>query len=284
MASDQRTTFEETPENLAAEEAAFDLATSSADQAPAEEAAAAEPGTEGLTPEQEAEAQQQAAADQQAEPAAEAATEQQPVKEPTIADLLAVIEEQRTEQQKLRDKVFGKVGELQQKIDAVKPAAGGLSPRAAERLKVDFPELHEMLFGESDDTTAQADHAAPPSHIPQPAEDATKVFERRLLARDHKDWEQVVTSPEFAEWKGSVLNPEDAATLEESWNADFISEKIAEFKSYKAAGAQKAAAIQLKQERLDNATTVRGIPRTSTSSLGDDDEEAAMLANYKPRK
>jgi len=281
MDAASKTTFEQTPENLAEEEAAFDAAVNAADPAPAAETTAtpaAEPEAEVLEQEDDPEKK-----DQHAEP--EAAGE--PAKEPTIAELLTVIEAQKTEQQKLRDKVFGKVGELQQKIDAVKPAAGGLSPRAAERLKADFPELHEMLFGGDD-----GDEPAPAAiHAPaqEPAQVATDEFtpeqkmELRLLDRDHKDWRQVVHTPEFAAWKESVLAPDDAAALDTSWDADFFSAKLTEFKEYQAAETNKANQQRLKQERLDDAVTTRGIPRTNTSSLGDDDEEAAMLAAYKPR-
>lgn len=277
MAETERTQFEETAENLADEEAAFDAATNGTDLEPAAEAAAAESEAETLDQEEQEQPEQDAGT------VAEV-TEQQPAKEPTIADLLAVIEDQKTEQQKLRDKVFGKVGELQQKIDAVKPAAGGLSPKAAERLKAEFPELHEMLFGEADDTTVQPDHqAAQVQTVVVPAEDGTKTLERRLLTRDHKDWEQVVATDEFASWRDNVLNSEDATALDDSWDADFISQKITEFKEWRAGEAKKNTDQQTRQERLNDAITNRGIPRVSTSSLGDDDEEAAMLANFKPR-
>lgn len=284
MDAASRTSFEPTVENLAEEEAAFDAVVNAADSEPAAESTA----TAAAEPEAEVLEQEEGEVDLDQQPDTEAAaTEQQPVKEPTIADLLAVIEEQKTEQQKLRDKVFGKVGELQQKIDAVKPAAGGLSPRAAERLKADFPELHEMLFGGDD-----GDEPAPAAtHAPaqEPAQVATDEFtpeqkmELRLLDRDHKDWRQVVHTPEFAAWKESVLAPDDAAALDTSWDADFFSAKLTEFKEYQAAETNKANQQRLKQERLDDAVTTRGIPRTNTSSLGDDDEEAAMLAHYKPR-
>jgi len=276
MAETERTQFEETPENFAAEEAAFDAATNGTDLEPAAEAAAVEPEAEVL------EQEEQEQPEQDTETVAEAT--EQPAKEVTIADLLAVIETQKTEQQKLRDKVFGKVGELQQKIDAVKPQAGGLNPKAAERLKAEFPELHEMLFGEADDTVDQPEHqVAQVQTVVVPAEDGTRALERRLLTRDHKDWEQVVATDEFASWRDNVLPPEDAEALDDSWDADFISLKLTEFKAYKAGEAKKTTDQQTRQERLNDAITNRGIPRVSTSSLGDDDEEAAMLANFKPR-
>lgn len=278
-----RTTFEPTAENLAEEEAAFDAVTSGTDLEPeAGTEAAAEPDAE-LEQEQEGE---ELEPEGELKPEAAAEPEQQPVKEPTIADLLAVIEEQKTEQQKLRDKVFGKVGELQQKIDAVKPAATGLSPKAAERLKADFPELHEMLFGGTEEAEAPAAVHAPAQEPAPAAPDEFTVeqkMELRLLDRDHKDWRQVVTSPEFEAWKGSVLDPETAASLDETWNADLVSSTISQFKTYQVGEAAKADQQKLKQERLDDAVTARGIPRINTPSLGDDDEEAAMLAHYKPR-
>lgn len=263
--------YEQTPENEAAEEAAFEAGFNATD---------VEPAAETNTTDAD-----QAAADalqQQADPQAEQSAAPAAAVELKVADLLAVIEEQKTAQARLHDKVFGKMGELQQKIEAMRTTAHGISSKARERLKADFPELAEMLF---EDAPEPQQIAAPtaaqiPAATAQPAEDVERKFERRLLTRDHRDWEQVVSGQDFATWKDTVLKPEDAAALDESWDADFISGKITEFKNWQAAEAKKSSDRQAKQQRLDDAIIPRGLPRAGAASPGDDDEEAAMLAAY----
>jgi hypothetical protein len=94
--------------------------------------------------------------EQAPEPAAEQAPEpeqqapaEEPAKGPTIDDLMAAIEAQKQEAVKTRDKMFGKIGELQQKIDTARTSVSGLSPKAKENLEQEFPELAAMLFDQS---------------------------------------------------------------------------------------------------------------------------------------
>jgi hypothetical protein len=280
MDATQRADIENTEtEDNAAEEAAFEAAFGATDLEPgADDKAgeAADPAGEELT-----EGNEEAAAD----PAAELGTEQA-AKTPTIEDLLAIIEDSKTEQAKLRDKVFGKMGELQQKFDAVKSTAHGISPKARERLQTDFPELAEMLFEDATTVDPQAktepaaQAAAVTTVIP---DDGKEMLERRLLTKDHKDWEQVVISGEFATWVDTVLSPEDAAALNESWDADFVSAKLTEFKAYTATQSKADEQKKLKQSRLETAINPRGNPRVNQTGYSENEEEAAMLQNFKPR-
>jgi len=107
---------------------------------------------------------------------------------------------------KVHDKAFGKMGQLEQRIEQLKGMSSGLSPKARERLEEEFPELAEMLFDGLE--AAQALPPAPPVDVDnlvsqkvQAKEEAIKQsLERRLLTRDHRDWEQVVQSSEFQQW------------------------------------------------------------------------------------
>ena len=264
---------EQTAEELAQEEAAFEATVNGTDLVPVvtePEAVIEEPVVE--LPKEEA--------------SIEETTEEVPL---TVNDLKAMIEAERTETQKLRDKLFGKVGELQQRIDNARAASTGLSPKARERLQVDFPELAEMLFdGEVEpepEPEPEPTYEAP-AYVPTPdtkVDDVEKKLERRILTLQHKDWEQVVVSPEFATWRATKLSPEEALELDESWDADFISGKIAEFKSFKEAQTKQDVKNKEKQDRLNAAITPRGTPRANNSNLGDDDEESAMMAAYGRR-
>jgi hypothetical protein len=235
-----------------------------------------------------------AAAPEPEKPEPAVAPEPEPSKPLTKDDLEAIIaatkQETRQEMQALHDRVFGKFGELKQKIDAMKSSTGGLSAKAREKLTDQFPELASMLF----DDEPEPEPVIPATSTPvQPASSAVtednwqadplKLVEMRLLTRDHSDWKQVVVSQEFNSWRQTALAPADNAKLDEAWDADFVSAKITEFKAWQAAQAKKAADDKKKQERLDAAITPRGNPRAGTSSLDDNDEEAAMEAAFKQR-
>lgn len=203
----------------------------------------------------------------------------------TKEDLDAAIAATRTDMQKINDKVFGKVGELQQKIDAMKGTASGLSAKAKERLKENFPELAEMLFDESDTSAPLETEPKLATAAPAPAATADDpvALEKRLLKRDHPDWEKVVVSDEFTTWKDTVLDAATAAELTGSDDADYVSTKLTEFKEWQKS---KGKAVDKEAEnrlRLEAGLLPNGQPRSGTS-LGDDDEEAAMLAHYKPKR
>lgn len=215
-------------------------------------------------------------------------TEVVPVVEEKVKTAEEVLEEKyEAKFQQLHDKVFGKFGELKQKLEAIKPAATGLSPKAKERLMDEFPELAQLLFDEGSDVPDEKPVTVPDQRVSQKdtsLEDLEHNFERKLLKRDHKDWEQVVVSPVFAEWKSNVLSPEDASALDNSWDADFISAKITDFKKWQADKTADKETAAEKQDRLASAITPRGIQREAGISHSADDEEAAMVASYGRKK
>lgn len=199
----------------------------------------------------------------------------------TVDDLKAMIESERAESQRRLDTVFGKIGNLQQKIDAARTSAIGISPKAKERLAADFPELAEMLFDgteESSAPVAQQAYTAP--QMPDVQDVIRREVEPLKLSVTHPDWEGVVQSKDFLNWKQSVLDPNVASELDNSWDAKFVSGKITEFKKWREAQAAQAQAAQKRQDRLDAAITPRGVPRAGTGTLSDDDEEAMMMKSY----
>ena len=196
----------------------------------------------------------------------------------TNDDLKAMFEAERLENQKARDKLFGKIGDLQQRLETARTKTSGISPKARERLTADFPELAEMLF-DGDPTDEPVFQAPAPQQVaPGPEVEQTQTLERRFLTRDHRDWETIVVSPEFDAWTAN-LPQSDQHTLNSTWDADFVSAKITEYKAWQS--SKQAAAVK-KQDRLDAAVIPRGVPRDSIAH-DTDDEEAAMLKAFGKR-
>lgn len=265
----------------AAEEAAFESGFNGTDLEPApEEAQTAEPEP---AQEQEPEPAQEQEPEAEEAPTGEA-------KALSVDDLKAMMEAQQQEYQRKLDTVFGKIGNLQQKIDSAKSVSNGLSAKARERLQADFPELAGMLFdddGEPEPVANQGGYEPPAALPPLPdlpgIEEVELNFSRKLLSRDHRDWEQVVASQDFSNWQNSVLTPEQAAEMNSSRDPDVVSDGITKFKAWQKAQSDKAEEDKRKKERLAGAVTPKGIPRDSAASYSDDDEESAMLSAFRTK-
>lgn len=184
-------------------------------------------------------------------------------------------------------KLFGKLGEVGGSIQElrktrqagpVKLPEGGLKRMAAE-----FPEMAKYLQDDLADVLSQLGQgpaATDPDELGQMLQprfeetlsEVDKRVERRLLKRDHPDWETVVHSEDFKEWK-KTLPPKEAAELDESWDADFIGSKITAHKLYLKEKAEKAAA---KERRLEDAivpTNSRRPPPAASQDIEEAFEE-----------
>lgn len=263
-------------EELAAMEAVFDN--------PPEEQSEA-----GVSADQEAPAEQETTTE--GEPSG--TEEEPPVKEPTYAELLAAIEaaknESKAEISRVHDRAFGKIGELQQKIDAIR-ATANFSPKAKEKLQTDFPELAELLFdNEPIPAHVQTQQPAPAPMVDVDAivssklEEANKLFERKLLKTMKPNWESLVESPDFGAWVGT-LPPESAAELNNSWDAHFLNGKLTEFEQWQQAQAEKAKKEEAKKERLSVAVIPQGLPRGAHSVKETDEELEALNRAFGRRQ
>lgn len=228
--------------------------------------------------------------------------EEPPVVEETQQTLIAGLTEDQVknlllkagEVDKLSDRIekaFGKHGEAMRAIQQLQQRQTGgvqLNASALKRLSSEFPEMAEMLASDLSEALAgQSGGASQPSYDPDLIEQhlqgrvadvragLEQDMEKRLLKREHRDWETVVTSDDFKLWKDNVLNQEDSQKLGASWDSDFISEKLDEFKAWRN---KSSVSKENKQKRLEAAVTPRGgsgQPSTIQS------EEEAMFSAFK---
>ena len=229
--------------------------------------------------------------DQAEEQAKQPAVEAEPEPEPQQNLIAGMSEEQlrsailkanEVDQIKpLVEKAFGKYGELHRTVLAMQQQRPNLNLDKSKftRLSEEFPEIAEMLA--SDLSEALGDVGGQPAVDPEAVEKIVEqrliaqqqANERRFLSRSHRDWEKVVTSDEFKLWQQNILPPEEAQVLATSWDADFISDKLDEFKSWRA---KATAAKENKQKRLEQAVTPRG--DTSGPPLAQTEDEAFLAA------
>lgn len=187
---------------------------------------------------------------------------------------------QRFEQQV--SKAFGTIGALKQQIDQLKAApqpsqaAIKLTADKLKRLHAEFPEMAAMLSEDLNEALAvapTADVPPPPVGVPdleqkfnERLEQMSREKEQKLLTIAHKDWTNVVSSPEFNAWK-EKLPTADREQLDSSWDAVFIADKISEFKDWKNKTVQTT---QAKRTRLEAAITPRGNPQRPPAPSDDD--------------
>lgn len=200
-----------------------------------------------------------------------------------LLDRNAALESQLT---KVHDKAFGKIGELQQKIERLKGAGTKISPKAKERLADEFPELASMLFdGVEDDAPEPAPNQNPPYKGPSVDElvesrtkELEKNFEKKLLKQSHPDWEEIVQTKDFSEW-AAALPPQEQSEISNSWDSIYLTKKFNEFKKWRTGQEEKSAAKKTKDEdlkrRLESAIQPKGSPK-GLADLDDDDEASAM--------
>lgn len=265
-----------TPEDEAAEEAAFEagFAGTDVDETPPPAEVAATPDEIVATPEPES-------------PAAEEPPQPEFISKAQFEETFSAL---RAEHQKTIDKMFGRLGDVQHKLEQARKESAGISPKARERLTKEFPEFAEILFADMPEEPEPGTQVrilpSTPAPISGPGPDVVKTqqaYERKLLTKDHADWELVVNSQEFDAFKSSVLTPEQRAELDSSWDAELIGGRLSEFKAWHAAQIKVKEAEEAKKNRLTSAVTPKGVNQTVTVGGSEDEEQAAMEASFKKR-
>ena len=288
-------TTNQSAEELAAEEAAFNAAFKS---------------TRGDEPEPVVEPEKVEAK----VPLGEGETVNEEVVEPTAAEppklIAGLTEEQVTAAlsragalQSTVDKMAGRLGNLMQQIEALKAAPP--TTQAAqqslnlklEKLSGQFPELANLLREDLSDlqqTQVASPAPAAPVGLTQEQFDAalnarlagtteqlTEQMEVKILSIQHPDWLELIKTPQFALFRDNVLPAGVGAQLMASSDSAFISSKLTEFKEWRAKSQAPAAPTPVpaaRKNRLAQAVIPNGdrsAPRAPQT------EEDAFLAGFK---
>lgn len=299
--SNEDLTTQQTPAEVAAEEAAFKAAFSS-ERGAADESAP------------EAEAQEAAPEGESApEPIAEEVAPQQvgPVLAGLTEDQITQALARVSQQQMTIDKLGGRVGQLMQQIDKLKEQPRTASEQRSfdlklEKLSQSFPELAEILREDLKSLSvapAMQDQTQPPNTFT--ADDVDRIvseklnafkvqqergIEVKMLGSAHPDWEQVIRTPQFALWRDNVIA--DGKDLMESENAQFISRKLTEFKdwvkattspAHQPAPAARTPAPPANKDRLRQAVMPTGAQVQNTGPVSEEDAFAMAFAKERSR-
>lgn len=303
MADDNIITVAETPEQIAAEEAAFANAFNESRNEAEEPVVVAEEAVDEP-------AVEPTAVTASEEPVVEAAPAPRLIGGLTDEQVAAALVRAGTLQSTV-DKMAGRMGQLMQQIEQLRntPPTTQAQQKALdlklEKLSGAFPELANLLREDlqglqGSDTTTLA--PAVPAGITQ--EQFDQLLTERLTAKDaetrelleikvlnitHPDWEQVIRTPEFALFRDNVLPQEVGQQLMVSEDSAFISQKLSEFKQWRdkpvvAAEPMAPPAPSAKAKRLSNAVLPSGTAASSVNALvTEEDGFAAGFANERKR-
>lgn len=206
------------------------------------------------------------------------------------------------------DKMAGRIGQLMQQLESLKsnPPTTQQAQKALdiklEKLSAAFPELaailKEDLAGLSGGTTAPVAEAPPAgltqaqldeilnARLTETSNQTKEIIETRVLSVIHPDWMQTIREPGFALFRDNVLPAGVGKQLMESEDAAFIAGKLTEYKQWR--DAQKAptptptpAPKPNPPARLANAVRPA---TTRTAPVGPVTEDDAFEAAFKQER
>lgn len=308
MSDENILTIEESPETIAAEEAAF--AASFSETRGDEHVDTPEPGDASV-------------AEEVVEPDATAPVEPAPV-EPapeaaaakpfTIAglteDQIAAALNRNASLQGTVDKMAGRMGQLMQQIEQLRtnPPTTQSAQKAfdvkLDKLTAAFPELGKLLAEDLQGMQAAVAEPAPvlPQGITQEqfdqalnarlsatTEQMREQVEVKILGIVHPDWEQVIRTPQFNLYRDNVLPAGVGEKLMTSEDSAFISHHLTGFKAWRdgaqaalapapAAEVVTAPAQVTRSRRLANAVLPAGNAPAPQTPVTEEDGFAAGFA------
>lgn len=222
-----------------------------------------------------------------------------------LVDTRKKVEELEGKVNERLQKVFNQLGNLSQKLDTIGKSAPESKAAQAEAKVItadSLKKLKELGFDEIAEALAEdLSHAISGGSDPQTIakitadavkqareEDAQETMRKSVEALDkaHPDRIEIRESTEYAEWLDTLSESKRNRFLN-SWNPDYVSDRLDEFKDWRAKQAEAKPTpetpTQTSEKRLENAVTpTTGRSAGSPTRLPD---EAGLWAGYnKGRK
>lgn len=191
-----------------------------------------------------------------------------------------------------QSKAFGTLGSLQQAVNALRarPEPQAVKLGELKRLEADYPDLAQALredLAESLQGGGAANAGADlqqlvDSRVGTVVEQFKRESEAKWLTTMHRDWQAVVQTPEFNQWKGT-LKPEELAVVNDSWDAGELAGYLDRYKEWK----QQTKDVQERNEAARRARTTRlaeaVTPKGSATRTAAMTEEEAFKAVFRKK-
>lgn len=206
-----------------------------------------------------------------------------------LMDKAAEVDQIKADSKRQIDTLAGHLGGMKQLVEGLKQQRGQMTPGQLKRVNAEFPEIGKLLEEDLSELTGTPGQGVDPEEIDRRAQAiaekavaASEVkAETKWIARQHKDWVEVVRSQEFINWS-QTLSPEQQQQLMGN-DGEFIADRITDFKTAKAAkdkaaqeAAAKASASTNRKQRLEAAVPPKGTGGHATAPPAEDDFEAGF--------
>jgi hypothetical protein len=184
-------------------------------------------------------------------------------------------------------RLFGKLGEYNRSLQEVRQIASQAQQYVPQNVQVTADNFGRMREEFGDDFAAALaqdlsqiqmqsvqhgfNQAQIDEYISERLNGERQTFETKLVSMTHPDWQQVVGTKEFMEWKGKQPD-EIRQMLDTSWDSEFLTTAIGAFKHQQA---KQQSVSQKRTSRLANAVTP-----TSGGSISSDDFEDDFEAGF----
>ena len=197
------------------------------------------------------------------------------------------------------DKMAGRLGQLMQQIETLRtapatPAAAAKLDLKLEKLGESFPELANLLREDLAAVGAAPVESAEPAapvvvgitqeelnaRLAAITETTNEAIEVKVLSIAHPDWKNVITTPQFALWRDTVLPAGDGVKLMESQDASEISAGLTAFKEWAKPRVEPPPPPPPppRTTRLANAVLPNG--GAAPAPVAELSEEAAFAASF----
>lgn len=170
------------------------------------------------------------------------------------------------------DRLFGTLGDLQQKMTQGQPvtkAEKEATAQAFKRVHEEYPELAAVLAEDMKEAMASATpvdiDGVVNQRLAEKIGEIREAFEIKLVAMQHKDWQEQIQSPDFSLWlqtlpeqrRNDVVNSADSAV---------VIDAVSSFKDWKAAVVKRGDTTQRNKKRLEDALVPEGTGRAKPVS------------------
>ena len=196
------------------------------------------------------------------------------------------VDQIRSDSKRQIDTLAGHLGGMKQLVEGLKQQRGSITPGQLKRVAQEYPDLAQALREDLKDIGGPAGQPFDMAEVERRAQaivaqELPKELvkqEIKILRLYHRDWVDVVKSPEFANWSRTLPHADQQRLAGN--DGEFIADKISDFKARPTpkAATQNSGSSNTRQRRLEAAVSPKGAGGHAPAPAAEDDFEAGFRA------
>jgi len=189
------------------------------------------------------------------------------------------------------DKIFGTLGDLQEKAKQQGKPAIEEQVKTFKRITEEYPELAALLTEDMNEAMKAAlENFKSPDidgvvnqRVAEKMSEVMESFQIELVAMKHEDWGEQVASPDFALWL-QTLPTKERETVVGSPKAAVVIKAVTDFKTWKDTKLAKEQRGETNQKRLESAITPKSASGEKPVSQTEDDAFEAGFHSVRGKR